>query len=749
LAVALQVLLYAAPALAQTSTVTGRAVDAQGGAVGGAEVILLNTTSQRVGSSRSGSDGAFSIGNVPPGPYVLRIEAPGFQSWTQNVIVVTGASQPVNAVLQIAAIAEEVAVSAPKLEEELPQDIERTGVRMQTISGSTIEAAGYDDVGQALQSLVPTMFLTPRSGAFDYVVASLQGSRTPEILWLVDGVRISNRLYNGTTPLDTIPAHMIERIEVIEGGQGLFYGTQAVAGVINVVTRAFSDTTRGRLQTGVDSNGGRHINVFTGDTRGRNRFVFYGSSDIADGYQSFPENEYSASTTDRLRSYNVLTFGAKYAYDFSDAVRVSTMYQRTDGNLDFLSRPARSSATQSGGLAGAYNERDEHIFSAKLDVTPREQFQFFVKTYYHRWDTYYNETRNLLADPGSQVVISADEFWGYKDFGVNFLAKLAPRRGVEYFAGYDLQNYGGRDDVLLIADTNETVNALFGQVRTTRDLWEKTTLAAGLRFNAPTNSQSSTVWNLSGQYDFAANLFARGTLGTSFRYPDAYQLFAIDDTCCLGNPDLKPEQSFNINGSFGARLINGTRTFNVEIVGFYRNVEDLIVATFDENDLEIPQNSQDAVKVKGVSLIGSTALSGDFSASLGYTFAQTKRVAGAQGSDSAIAGLPENHFQLMLDYHPARLPFGVLLTANTVGEMFDSVATFGNVPSGDYTIVDLAGRVFLDAGRRHRINMRLENLFDNEYTTLHGRGFNDAGNPFLMHFLGPERTFHVTYGFSF
>jgi len=44
------------------------------------------------------------------------------------------------------------------------------------------------------------------------------------LLWLVDGVRISNRLYIGTTPLDTIPAHMVERIEIIEGGQGLFYG---------------------------------------------------------------------------------------------------------------------------------------------------------------------------------------------------------------------------------------------------------------------------------------------------------------------------------------------------------------------------------------------------------------------------------------------------------------------------------------------------------------------------------------------
>ena len=82
--------------------------------------------------------------------------------------------------------------------------IERSGVRLQTITSAQIQNGGYYDVGQALQALVPGLFLTPKAGPFDYVTASLEGSRTNEILWLVDGVRISNRLYNGTTPLDTI-----------------------------------------------------------------------------------------------------------------------------------------------------------------------------------------------------------------------------------------------------------------------------------------------------------------------------------------------------------------------------------------------------------------------------------------------------------------------------------------------------------------------------------------------------------------
>jgi len=57
--------------------------------------------------------------------------------------------------------------------------------------------------------------------------------------------------------------------------------------------------------------------------------------------------------------------------------------------------------------------------------------------------------------------------------------------------------------------------------------------------------------------------------------------------------------------------------------------------------------------------------------------------------------------------------------------------------------------VFLDSRRRHRISIRLENLFDEEYATTHRRMFSDGGTPFLSSNIGPERTVHVAYGFSF
>ncbi|HEX2459487.1 MAG TPA: TonB-dependent receptor [Vicinamibacterales bacterium] len=734
---------------AQGVSLGGRVADTQGGAVVGAVVALSGGDVSIPRTARSGVDGTFLFAPVNPGSYSLQVDAPGFQQATQQVTV-ADASVRADLTLQIEGVVETLVVAAPKLEEELPQEIERVGVRMQTITSAQIENGGYDDVSQALQALVPGLFVAPKAGPFDYVAASLQGSRINEILWLVDGVRISNRLYNGTTPLDTLPAHMVERIEVIEGGQGLFYGTQAVSGVINVVTKAFSEDANGRVQAGFDNNDGKHVNVFARDTVGAgHRFVLYGSSDRADGYQSFPSAEYASSTTDRLRGYEVLNAGAKYAYDFSDRLRLSAMYQHSDVTLDFL-RPARSSASQAGGLSASFNDRTEHIAGGKLDFTASNRAEFFLKTYYHQWDTAFSERLNA-ASTGQTVVISDQEFWGFKDYGANLLAKLTPHRGFEYFAGYDFQNYSGQDDVLLIAPNTERVHALFGQVRTTRDMFAKGTAAFGLRYNAPTNADGALVWTASGRYDFTPNVFARANVGTSFRYPDAYELFAVDPTCCFGNPNLKPESSTNVNGSVGTLLYTGDTVVNLEAIGFYRTVTDLILDVDDgSGETTITANRPDEVKVRGFSLVGSATLTSALSGSLGYTYTNSERRQDVAGGYDSLPGIPDQLVQASVDLHPPSLPFGAMLTVNRVGEMLNTVAGFGSVGSGDYTLVDLSGRVFVDRSRRHRINLRFENLFDTEYSTQYRRGFPDlSSTPFLVHFLGMPRTFHMSYSFSY
>ncbi len=144
-----------------------------------------------------------------------------------------------------------IIVTGKSLEETLPQELSRYGNDLTIIDEKQIRDSGAQDVAKVLENL-PGLYIRSGSGPFDYVDVAMQGSRTSDVLWTMDGIRLNNRLYGGTSPNDTLPASMIERVEVLKGGESLFYGTQAAAGIINVVTRSFTDDFNGQLNGSID-----------------------------------------------------------------------------------------------------------------------------------------------------------------------------------------------------------------------------------------------------------------------------------------------------------------------------------------------------------------------------------------------------------------------------------------------------------------------------------------------------------------
>jgi vitamin B12 transporter len=183
---------------------------------------------------------------------------------------------------------EAVQVTARNLEDTLPEQLARAGVKVETISGQAIRDGGYVDLATALQTLAPGVFVLPENGPFSTTDVSVLGGRNQDVLWLVDGVRINNRLFassgsntSSVTPLDTVPAGVVDHIELIDGGQSLFYGTQAVSGAINIVTRPFTDRFSGQARLSYDSSSDRHLDASLSDKLALGhvdlgQFVIYG-----------------------------------------------------------------------------------------------------------------------------------------------------------------------------------------------------------------------------------------------------------------------------------------------------------------------------------------------------------------------------------------------------------------------------------------------------------------------------------------
>lgn len=638
-------------------------------------------------------------------------------------IVAAGAAQA-----QSAAVDDVVVVTGRSLEMTLPQELAAYGSDLVTVDSEAIQKNVYIDAHQALQTQAPGLYISPR-GPFAYSDVSLQGSRTGDVLWLVDGVRINNRLYPGTVT-DTLPASMIERIEVLKGGEALFYGTQAGGGVINVVTREFTDEFGGDIRIGGDTNSSSSLSAMVRGPAGPGHFVVYASRDQSDGIT--PYSAFEPSATMRKRPYEVLSFGGKYGISFTDDLSLTAQYQHTEADLGYPSPTL---------TAFSSNDRDEEIASVRLDYTPSDTAQFFIKGYFHDWDTIYTTVQNVIGSPGQTVVADDHLYWGYEDYGINALGKFRVVEGFETLLGYDFQNYTAQDEVWLIAEETEQVHAVFGQLRTTEDLIENGMFAIGVRHNE-TEGNSATVYSATGRYNVSDTLYIQGQAGTNFNLPSAEQLYLREPCCETGNPNLEPEESVNFNASLGGQ----TDRFYWQTTYFWREIDNRIDYFYD--DPAFPNgtfhNSDVKVKIRGFELIGGVSLTDALRAEASYTDTRSREA----GSDLQIDRIPRRQAKASLTYDSGW--FGGTLATRWVGDVYSSRRLPSRSNYGDYVVADLSGFVYLDQDQHHQITARLENAFDKDYAViLSGYPRDNGMGNFASKTLAAGRTLHMAYRYAF
>ena len=630
---------------------------------------------------------------------------------------------------------QEVLITERSIENTLPLALSRYGVDLEIVTSGQVHNHGFVDVGQALEMLIPGVHLTTQAGAFSYLNVQMQGSRSSDVLWTLDGVRINNRLYNGTSPADTLPAGMIERMEVLKGGHGLMYGTQAIAGVVNVVTRGFSETTDGSVGVGTGSDGLQRINGHIRGALGEHKLVAWASKDRSDGYEIY--DNYQPGAVNRKRGYDVDSAGLKYGYEFSDTLSLSTSAIRTLATLDY---PNVSNVS--------VNDREETILSAKLDYIPGDTAQFILKGYYHSWDTDY------YTPPG------ASAYWGYEDKGLTAATVLSPHRFFEYHLGYDFQTYEGQDEVLVIAGLREDVHAVYTQIRSRDELSERARFAAGVRYNN-TGGNDSTVWNASGVYELTDALYVQGMVATSFMLPGAENLFRIHcpsgQNCTHGNRSLAPEESFAFNLSAGGFVTLANRRFDWQLASWDRKVDNLIttapipaefIANFPDGFTRTFVNISDEVTVLGAEIQFSGAISDAVTFDVSYTYSKEE----ARGTNQQIADRPRQQYKGSLSYASQSLPVGTNLAVKYVGRKSTDVTGFGTQYYGDAYILDAGAHAYLDAGQKHRVTLRVENLLDEKIATAVNSALLAGSEPqtrFLWQRLGVPRTLHLNYQYSF
>lgn len=225
-----------------TSSLSGKVVDAEGEAVPGTTVHFLNTN---IGAAAL-SDGNFTITDIPYGNYRLQISAIGYATIEQQ-IVIDQPSQQLNVTLLEATVQlEAVVVTAQKTEEE----VQRVPISITAIPAKKVlEYRIWNS--KDITAISPNLYsANPGDGRN---ITSIRGitstSYDPSVTTYIDGVNQFS--------LDTYIAQLsdIERIEVLRGPQGTLYGRNAMGGVINIITKQPTNSRSGFGEINIGSYG--------------------------------------------------------------------------------------------------------------------------------------------------------------------------------------------------------------------------------------------------------------------------------------------------------------------------------------------------------------------------------------------------------------------------------------------------------------------------------------------------------------
>ncbi|EOA8958758.1 TonB-dependent receptor plug domain-containing protein [Vibrio harveyi] len=566
------------------------------------------------------------------------------------------------------------------IEESLVLEQSYLGGNLVIVDREKLEQFGQSDINDILNQFVPGLFSSGRNGRYDSGYYSLQGSRKKDILWLIDGNRLNNRLYGGIH-LDSLNPNIIERIEVLKGGQSIVFGSDAIAGIVNIVTRNYQGEDESTIGLGLDTLSSYNADGFISKKYKELEWSLFGSVTESDGYQLWQTNDiHWTASNNKKRGYQVFNIGTKLRYTFDNKEMLTLLAQYNTSDLERL-RPYATIKSN--------NQREEKILTLDYQNQINDILGVQLKSYYHGWDSYYNRTDQ--NEVGEIFIIDKNSYWGFEDFGIKLNGTYHQNDLNNWLFGIDLQRYRGKDEVMNFTSELESVSSIFGQYRPS---FYNTNLALGMRYSDITDAGDSLNWSLGGQYDFNNGLTINGLVATGFRLPSAEELYSIEEVGgVIGNPELDPESSLSANLGMSWSKDN----WYVEPLLFWRTIDNLI--GLENNQFK---NLNNKVETRGIELYISTS-NKYWDADLATSYNQSYK----NGNNTQIATVPNWLGKASINYQVTE-NVSLWNQVNYTGKFTDR-----GKEAGDYWLFHVGAQW---THEQHKFSLRIENLLNNSYT---------------------------------
>jgi TonB-dependent heme/hemoglobin receptor len=375
--------LFSVSAFAQTGKIEGVVADSAGLPIPGATVVLRNKTTRAERTTNTSAEGAFSFDTGCTDPCEVIVKANGFASKSVDVsspgtaMSITVDPQPIKEAVTVTAARAEILTS-------------ETAVPVSVIDREEIDRKAVNTIGDIFRSLPGTS--TVNEGAFQ-VRPRIRGLDSNRVLVLVDGERLNNSRtstsQSGIEP-GLVETSQIETVEIVRGSGSVLYGTDALAGTINIITRDTPARREGGLRFGAtldtfysSNENGRRGNLAV---TGSNKFFAFRIAQSLDRFENYSAGSSNAGERAFLRGLETQITDDNEVLNSqshsSNSQATLRFFINDTNTLKFNYERRRAANVGSAGLAGAntgvpglvgvfnaffpFNNRDK--FNVRYDV---------------------------------------------------------------------------------------------------------------------------------------------------------------------------------------------------------------------------------------------------------------------------------------------------------------------------------------------------------------------------------------------
>jgi iron complex outermembrane receptor protein len=630
----------------QTGVVYGSVHDTAGRPITAAVVTVLESRQQ----SRVNAQGVYRLADVSAGPVILEAIGLGFRRAVDTLQLPAGDSVRVDFVLRIQRIAitpdvfrtTPIVVTAAKRAQSLA-DVVASVVLM---PDTEIAKRAVNTVDEAVDRVPGVQFLNGQiniRGSTGYVQGL--GAR---VLLLVDGVP-ANQGDRGGINWDIVPVDLVERVEVVKGAGSALYGSAALGGVVNLITREIPPGLHARVRV----SGGAfadpphaewQFRSTSGTQGGATLTASYGQDDLRGALTAGGWHSDGYREQDRNDHWQV---AGKGAWEASPLTRVdvsgawaSDQYQTPlvwceRGRCDDAGQAYQPFKVDTGGL-GDHTRSDKGYLTATLTRRPNERLRWQLRSSWLR--THFTDFQR-----------SGDDFGIANRYGVEARGEISPAADRVVTVGAE----GALSDINsnIFGSHTQSEYAAYGE---SERHFGAVRLTTGARIDFLTVDGGGLTAVISprvGAVFPQGSGVWRASAGRGFRVPSLAERFVstvVSSFVVKPNPGLEPEKAWTFEVGHARPFSPALR---LDAAVFWTEARDLIEPSVNPAAVEIQFRNLARARLAGLDLaLTGTPLSPRFSASLAYTFLYARELAHDTVPERPLAFRPRHLLTLGAGY---------------------------------------------------------------------------------------------------